>query len=32
MYENTVSVIDNNKNKVIATVEVGEEPNGITIQ
>lgn len=31
MYENTVSVIDNEQNKVIQTVEVGETPNGISI-
>lgn len=30
MYENIVSVIDNNANKVIGTVAVGEIPNGIT--
>lgn len=30
MYENTVSVIDNNANKMIGTVAVGETPNGIT--
>lgn len=30
MYENTVSVIDNNANKVIKTVTVGTIPNGIT--
>jgi YVTN family beta-propeller protein len=27
-----VSVIDNNENKVIATIEVGTEPNGITLK
>lgn len=31
MFENTVSVIDNEQNKVIQTVEVGETPNGISI-
>ncbi|WP_458411911.1 YVTN family beta-propeller repeat protein [Schinkia sp. CFF1] len=31
MFDNTVSVIDNNQNKVIQTVEVGETPNGISI-
>ena len=31
MFENTVSVIDNDQNKVIQTVEVGEIPNGISI-
>lgn len=31
MFENTVSVIDNEQNKVIQTVEVGEIPNGISI-
>lgn len=30
MYENTVSVIDNTSNKVIAKVSVGKTPNGIT--
>lgn len=30
MYDNTVSVIDNLKNKVIAIIPVGETPNGIT--
>jgi YVTN family beta-propeller protein len=32
MYENTVSVIKNEDNTVIATVNVGMEPNGITIK
>jgi YVTN family beta-propeller protein len=32
MYENTVSVIKNDENKVITTIEVGIEPNGITIK
>ena len=30
MYDNTISVIDNNTNKVIATVPVDETPNGIS--
>ena len=29
MFENTVSVIDKEQNKVIKTVQVGEIPNGI---
>lgn len=32
MYDNTVSVIDNDKNEVVDTINVGEVPNGITIQ
>jgi YVTN family beta-propeller protein len=32
MYENTVSVINNNDNTIIATVNVGMEPNGISIK
>lgn len=32
MYESTVSVIDNGINKVIATIPVDKEPNGITIK
>lgn len=32
MYDNTVSVIDNEKNEVVNTINVGEVPNGITIQ
>ncbi|MCM3693397.1 YncE family protein [Neobacillus niacini] len=32
MYENTMSVINNNDNTVIATVNVGMEPNGISIE
>lgn len=31
MFDNTVSVINNEQNKVIDTVEVGETPNGISI-
>lgn len=31
MFENTVSVIDNEQNKVIQTIEVDEIPNGISI-
>ena len=31
MFENTVSMIGNEQNKVIQTVEVGETPNGISI-
>ncbi|MEC1742791.1 YncE family protein [Schinkia azotoformans] len=31
MFENTVSVIDNEQNKVIQTIDVGEIPNGISI-
>lgn len=30
MYEDTVSVIDNNTNKVSTTVKVGKTPNGIS--
>ncbi len=30
MFDNTVSVIDNGKNEAIATVPVGQTPNGIT--
>ncbi|WP_449516669.1 hypothetical protein [Clostridium sp.] len=30
MYDNTVSVINNNTNKVISTVKVGKTPNGIS--
>ena len=30
MFENTVSVIDNSRNEVIATVPVGQTPNGIS--
>ena len=30
MFDNTVSVINNRENRVIATVPVGETPNGIT--
>ncbi len=30
MFDNTVSVIDNSRNEVIATVPVGQTPNGIT--
>jgi YVTN family beta-propeller protein len=30
MYENTVSVIDNNTNKVISNIKVDAEPNGIS--
>ena len=30
MYDNTVSVIDNNTNSVVNTVQVGKEPNGIS--
>lgn len=29
MYEDTVSIIDNNTNKVSTTVKVGKTPNGI---
>lgn len=32
MFDNTVSVIDNENNKVIDTIKVGEVPNGISIQ
>ena len=32
MYEATVSVIDNSTNKVIATIPVDKEPNGITFK
>lgn len=32
MYEATVSVIDNETNKVIATIPVDEEPNGISFK
>lgn len=32
MYENTVSIVDNQKDQVVATVPVGEEPNGITFR
>lgn len=32
MFENTVSVIDNEKNEVITTIPVEEKPNGITFQ
>ncbi|WP_052427472.1 YncE family protein [Neobacillus niacini] len=32
MYDNTVSVINNEDNTVIATVNIGAEPNGITIK
>jgi YVTN family beta-propeller protein len=32
MFDNTVTVIDNQKNKVIATVPVGTTPNGITFK
>lgn len=32
MYDHTVSVIKNDNNQVIATLEVGKEPNGITIK
>lgn len=31
MFENTVTVIDIESNKVITTIEVGEIPNGISI-
>ena len=31
MFDNTVSMIDNDQNKVIQTVEVGETPNGISL-
>ncbi|WMT18480.1 hypothetical protein RFB12_14525 [Parageobacillus toebii] len=31
MFENTVSVIDKEQNKVIKTVQVGEIPNGISV-
>jgi YVTN family beta-propeller protein len=30
MFDNTVSVIDNSRNEVIATVPVGQTPNGIS--
>jgi YVTN family beta-propeller protein len=32
MYDNTVSVINSDDNTIIATVNVGSEPNGITIK
>ena len=32
MFDNTVSVIDNEQNKVIQTIKVGKTPNGISIQ
>lgn len=32
MYENTVSVIDNDQNKVVAIVAVGKTPNGISFR
>lgn len=32
MYDNTVSVINNEDNTVISTINVGTEPNGITIK
>ena len=32
MYDNTVSVIDNSKNNVIAIIPVGKTPNGITFK
>lgn len=32
MFDNTVSVIDNEQNKVIKTIKVGKTPNGISIQ
>ena len=32
MYDNTVSVIDNEKNEVVETIDVGKVPNGISIQ
>lgn len=31
MFDNTVSVIDNSKNKVVKTIPVGKTPNGISI-
>ncbi len=30
MFDNTVSVIDNGRNEVVATVPVGKTPNGVT--
>ncbi|WP_133626908.1 YncE family protein [Fonticella tunisiensis] len=32
MYDNTVSIVDNNTNKVVATVLVDKTPNGISFR
>lgn len=32
IYDATVSVIDNSTNKVVATIPVDKEPNGITLK